>query len=325
VVKSWLSSFKKSPTLIIGLPIVIFYVVLALLAPVLAHPITSDPFIIFHDGYSQIPLPPGTPVNSSFDRSFGWTVHYFGVAQGGLDIYYGCVWGTVFAFRIGFLVALAALAAGLAVGVTSGYLQILGESMTKSTGTRAIGGHFAGAIGELIIRFTDVLLALGLILAMALTLGVGASTLGFTLTMADKIELALFTIGFPIYSRIIRREIIKIKKTDRSEAKPNGSKTRHPAIDFAYTTVSMLFLGIGPVVLTAAAMSFLGIGSPVGYADWGQMISMARNWIWAGSANPWQYWYTFVIPGLFLFTFVLGWILFGVGFRDIFGKSGETP
>jgi peptide/nickel transport system permease protein len=79
----------------------------------------------------------------------------------------------------------------------------------------------------------------------------------------------------------------------------------------------MASLDIGAVVLTAAALSFLGIGAPLGYADWGQMISVARNWIWAGSANPWQFWYTFVIPGLFIFFFVLGWNLLGDAFRDI--------
>jgi peptide/nickel transport system permease protein len=75
----------------------------------------------------------------------------------------------------------------------------------------------------------------------------------------------------------------------------------------------MASLDIGAVVLTAAALSFLGIGSPSGYADWGQLINLSSPWIETGL----KYWYTYVIPGLFIFTFVLGWNLLGDAFRDI--------
>ncbi len=67
----------------------------------------------------------------------------------------------------------------------------------------------------------------------------------------------------------------------------------------------------------AAALSFLGLGAPMGYADWGQLISLSRNWILGTPQNPLQFWYTAVIPGGTIFLFVLGWNLLGDAFRDI--------
>jgi peptide/nickel transport system permease protein len=92
---------------------------------------------------------------------------------------------------------------------------------------------------------------------------------------------------------------------------------RHIFPNSIYPVIIMASLGIGGTVLTAAALSFLGIGAPQGYADWGQMISFARNWIWAGFQDPWKYWYTFTIPGVAIFFFVLGWNLLGDALRDI--------
>ena len=72
-------------------------------------------------------------------------------------------------------------------------------------------------------------------------------------------------------------------------------------------------LAIGDVVLSFAALSFLGIGTAIGYADWGQIISFARNWI--TSLNT--YWYIIVWPGLILVFFVMGWNLVGDALRDV--------
>ena len=59
--------------------------------------------------------------------------------------------------------------------------------------------------------------------------------------------------------------------------------------------------------------SFLGIGTETGYADWGQLISFAHNWIPSLSI----YWYMVVFPGMALVLFVLGWNLVGDALRDI--------
>ncbi|MEM3731313.1 MAG: ABC transporter permease [Candidatus Bathyarchaeia archaeon] len=356
-----LKRIRKSPLSIVGIVIISIYVLIAILAPVIAPPVTADPFRIWRDGFGSIPKPPGTPVEDPIARQAGWTVHYFGTAEGQFDIYYGCIWGTITAFRVGILVVAISLVIGLVLGCTAAY--------------------YGGIIDELLMRFTDIVLAFpGLILAMALVIALpeawpidvgffiilflafilplivgrtvklqGSITLLLSLStlmaflvihgwllgsppiwviliqlsQLDKVLIALALVGWPGYTRVIRGEILRVKQEDYVEAaKAVGCSdfriiTKHILPNSIYPIVIMASLDIGSIVLTAAALSFLGIGAPVGYADWGQMISFARNWIWAGFQNPWQYWYTFVIPGLFIFTFVLGWNLLGDAFRDI--------
>lgn len=356
-----LKRIRKSPLSIVGIIIVSFYALIAILAPIIAPPVTADPFRIWRDGFGSIPNPPGTPVEDSIARKAGWTVHYFGTSEGQFDIFYGCIWGTITAFRVGILVVAISLLIGLILGCVAAY--------------------YGGVIDELLMRFTDIILAFpGLILAMALVIALpetwlidmgffiililtfiiplvigrtmrlqgsitillslsslmaflvihtwllGSSsiwTVPIQLSQLDKVLIALALVGWPGYTRVIRGEILRVKQEDYVEAaRAVGCSdfriiTRHILPNSIYPIIIMASLDIGSIVLTAAALSFLGIGAPVGYADWGQMISFARNWIWAGFQNPWQYWYTFVIPGLFIFTFVLGWNLLGDAFRDI--------
>jgi peptide/nickel transport system permease protein len=354
---------RSSPLSILGICIVGFFAAIAILAPVLAPSTSRDPFTVFHDNWAQIPRPPGSNITDSYLNNLGWTVHYFGTEQTQVDIYYGCIWGTQTAFRIGVLVVAISLAIGLLTG--------------------SLAGYYGGVIDEVLMRFTDIMLAFpGLILAMALVIAlppswpidfgfIGLAIMIFLSLMLlgrskklsltgiwpfmlgllglvvfvtvdswilgmppilveslelgalDKVLIALALVGWPGYTRVIRGEILRVRQEDYVEAsKAVGCSdfrivVRHILPSAIYPVIIIASLDIGSMVLTAAALSFLGIGAPVGYADWGQMISMARNWIWAGTESPWMYWYTFIIPGLFIFTFVLGWNLLGDAFRDV--------
>jgi peptide/nickel transport system permease protein len=70
------------------------------------------------------------------------------------------------------------------------------------------------------------------------------------------------------------------------------------------------------VVLTAAALSFIGLGAPINYADWGQVISRAQTWLTSANYII-RFDYTYIIPGLFITFFVIGWNLLGDGLRDV--------
>ena len=70
---------------------------------------------------------------------------------------------------------------------------------------------------------------------------------------------------------------------------------------------------VGGYVVSFAALSFLGVGTPIGYADWGQLLSFARDWI----TNLSTYWYIVLFPGLALVFFVMGWNLLGDALRDV--------
>jgi len=289
-IKFMLGRIKKSPLSIVGMAIIIFFIAVALLAPILAPPgpdwavyETYDPMRIPRDSYVSTPSPPS-------ER------HPFGTAEFQYDLYYGSIWGTITAFRVGLWVTLASLAIGLSIGVVAGY--------------------YGGIIDELMMRFTDIIMAFpGLILAMALVAAFGATL--------DNVLLALTIIGWPGYTRVIRGEILRVKQEDYVEAaKAVGCSdlrviVKHVLPNSIYPIVIMASLDIGSVVLTAAALSFLGLGAPVDYADWGQLIARSQNWIYGNINDPFSFWYTFLIPGIFIFTFVLGWNLLGDAFRDI--------
>ena len=274
---------KDSPLSIMGATIIIFFAVVAALAPVLAPPTTDDPYRMPHDGWSRIPRPPSEK-------------HVFGTTAGQYDVFYGCIWGTRTAFRIGIEVVGISLAIALIVG--------------------SISGYYGGIADELVMRFTDIIYAFpGLILAMALVVAFGRSL--------DSVLLALVLVGWPTYTRVVRGEILKARHADYVEAaKAVGCSdlrviVRHMLPNSIYPVLIMASLNIGAVVLTAAALSFLGLGAGESFADWGQLISNSRDYIMGTAGNTLAYWHTWLIPGLFIFMFVLGWNLLGDAFRDI--------
>jgi peptide/nickel transport system permease protein len=71
---------------------------------------------------------------------------------------------------------------------------------------------------------------------------------------------------------------------------------------------------MGSYVITAAALSFLGVGAEPGYADWGTILSYSRNWMTMLD----QSWFAIVFPGIAMVLFVLAWNLVGDALRDIF-------
>jgi peptide/nickel transport system permease protein len=283
--KYLLYKLRQNPLSIVGITIILIFIAIAILAPVIAPPKagTIDPFQIPRYGFSPIPQAPSAE-------------HPFGLTQGQYDIFYGIIWGTRSAFKVGILVIGSVVGIGIVLG--------------------SIAGYFGGIIDEIIMRIADIFLAFPpLILAMAITVALGPSL--------NSVILALITVSWPIYTRLLRGDILSVREEDYVQsakgigASPSRIIIRHILPNSIYPTLVMASLDIGAVVLSAAALSFLGLGAPEGYADWGQMIQFARNWIVGPPGNPLAYWYTVTIPGLFILFFVLGWNLLGDAFRDI--------
>ena len=276
----------KNPLSVAGIIILIFFVVIAIFAPLIAPPPEGhvNPYMIPREGYSATPQPPSEE-------------HIFGTTQGEYDIFYGVIWGTRSAFQVGLVVIGIVVTIGIILGSLSGY--------------------FGGVIDEVIMRITDIFLAFpALILAMAIVSAIGPSL--------RSVMIALIVVSWPSYARLIRGDILQVREEDYIEASRGlGASSarvilRHALPNAIYPTLVMASLDIGAVVLAAAALSFLGLGAPEGYADWGQMTQFARNWIVGPYGNPLKYWYAVTIPGLFILFFVLGWNLLGDAFRDIF-------
>jgi peptide/nickel transport system permease protein len=276
----------KNPLSLIGVILIAIFLVIAIFAPLIAPTLEGhrDPYMIPRDGYYAEPRPPNE-------------LHPFGTTQGQYDIFYGVIWGARTAFRVAFIV----------IGITTLIGLVLGS----------LAGYFGGVIDEVIMRITDVFMAFPwLILAMALVAVLGPSM--------KSVIIALCAVWWPSYARLIRGDILQVREEDYVEAARGlGASSgrviiRHVLPNAIYPALIMASLDIGAVVLSAAALSFLGLGAPEGYADWGQLTQFAQNYIIGPMNDPLKYWYAVTIPGAFIFFFVLGWNLLGDAFRDIF-------
>jgi peptide/nickel transport system permease protein len=276
----------RNPLSLTGVIIIAIFVIIAIFAPLIAPTPTGqlNPYMIPRDGFWAQPEPPSAE-------------HPFGTTQGQYDIFYGVIWGTRSAFRV----ALVVMSITLLIGIVLG----------------SLAGYFGGVLDEVLMRITDIFMAFPwLILAMALVAALGPSL--------RSVMIALCIVWWPSYARLIRGDILQVREEDYVEAARGlGASSRrvimrHVLPNAIYPALIMASLDIGAVVLSAAALSFLGLGAPEGYADWGQLTQFAQNWIVGPLNDPLKYWYAVTIPGLFIFFFVLGWNLLGDAFRDIF-------
>ena len=296
----------KTPASIVGSVLIVLFVLVAIGAPILAPPINpNDPYTIPRDGFKAQPRPPGTewrvkppPLPFWWEAVTGkkeW-VHLLGTSQGQYDLYYGIIWGTRTAFKTGLIVVLATVVIGVVVGSVSAY--------------------YGGLLDNILMRIVDVLIILPSLMATLILAAVLTPMLGRTTLPA---MIALIAFGWMGYARIIRGDILSVKERDYvMAARVIGAQDRrilfrHIIPNAIFPTLVLASLGIGDVVLAFAALSFLGIGTDLGYADWGQVLSFARNWM--TSLNT--YWYIIVYPGIALILFVMGWNLLGDALRDV--------
>jgi len=275
----------KNPTAFMGFALLLIFIFIAVFAPQIAPPKNhNNPYMIPHSGYGVTPKAPSQK-------------HILGTTTGQYDIFYGVIWGTRTAFRIGIFV----ISIALLIGVTLG----------------TIAGYYGGIIDEIIMRLVDVVFAIPfLVLAMAIVVAFGRGL--------DNIMYAIAAVAWRDYVRVIRSGILTLRDQDFIQAaKIMGVSDfkimiRHIIPNAVFPVMVIAFMECGSVVLTAAFMSFLGLGAPKGYADWGQMIAMARNYIVGPPGDPLKFWYTIIIPGTAIILFVLAWNLIGDALRDAF-------
>jgi peptide/nickel transport system permease protein len=314
----------KNPTAMLGIVLLVAFVLTGIFGPLLAPPPpkSRDPYMIPRDGFATEPQPPSEE-------------HPMGTTEGQYDIYYGVIWGTRTAFRVGVVVTIFTTIIGLAVG--------------------AISAFYGGWLDEGLMRITEIFMAFPFLLA-AITLtsvlqtiyGSGgesrsagflyAGLLGMVKGLAlvafghnpardlDPVQtqiitamLAIIAFGWMTYARVIRGNILAVKEYDYAlAARTIGASNmrvlwRHLIPNAVFPVLVIASMNIGSYVLTFAALSFLGLGAQRGYADWGQMISFARNWI----PSLAEHWYIVVYPGVVIVLFVLAWNLVGDALRDI--------
>ncbi len=311
-----LKRLLTNPTSLTGIVLLVAFVLMAIFAPMLAPPPENsrDPYMIPRDGFRTEPQPPSDE-------------HPLGTTEGQYDIYYGIVWGSRTAFRIGVVITLFTTFIGLLIG--------------------AISAFYGGWLDEILMRGTEIFMAFPFLLA-AITLtsvlqtvyGRGQAgplmltakilaffTFGQNPTKnVDPVQLSILTgmlaiiiFGWMTIARVIRGNILALKEYDYAlAARTIGASNsrilfRHLLPNAVFPVLVIASMNIGSYVLTFAALSFLGLGAQRGYADWGQMISFARNWV----PSLATYWYIVVYPGVIIVLFVLAWNLVGDALRDI--------
>jgi peptide/nickel transport system permease protein len=306
----------KTPTSLAGIIILAGFVLVAIFAPVLAPPPENsrDPYMIPRDGFGSMPQGPSEE-------------HAFGTTEGQYDIYYGVIWGTRTAFRIGLVITLITTVVGLVIG--------------------ALAAFYGGWFEELLMRITETFQAFPFLLAAITLTSVlqtiyGRSEAGALMVVAkglafltfgtnpskqiDPVQLniltgmlAIIAFGWMTYARVIRGNILSVKEFEYAlAARTIGASDmrilfRHLMPNAVFPVLVLASMDIGSYVLSFAALSFLGLGAQRGYADWGQMISFARNWLPTLATH----WYIVVYPGIAIVLFVLAWNLVGDALRDI--------
>ncbi len=295
-----------NPLSVVGISLILFFILVAICAPLIIPPVANaDPFMIPRDGYAAAPLPPGAKwLRRAPDLPFWykpltgsdqWT-HLLGTSSGAWDIFYGLVWGTRTAIIVGVLIEGITLLIGIIVG--------------------AVSSFYGGWVDEVLMRITEVFMAFPFIFAALTLSAVLTPKLGKGIWPPT---IAIIAFGWMSYARLIRGDILSIRERDYiMAARVVGVSDlrilfKHIVPNAIYPTLVLASMDIGTLVISFAALSFLGIGTEVGYADWGQVISFARNYIGVFS----KYWYIIVYPGITLILFVLGWNLVGDALRDI--------
>lgn len=256
----------------LGLVIIAAMVVMAVFAPYLA---THNPQQIALDQRLQ---PPGR-------------AHWFGTDNAGLDIYSRVVYASRLDLAIGVLVLLVAT-------VTGGVLGLL-------------AGYFRGRADDLIMRLTDIFLAFpGLILALAMVAAVGSRSLAV-------VVVAIASRWWAPYARLMRAQVLAIREAEYVQAAQAVGLSRL-RISFRHilpNTISPIIvqatLDLGQVILTAAALSFIGLGAQPGEPEWGRMVADGREYIRT-------HWWVVTFPGSAIFLSVLGFNLLGDALRDYF-------
>ena len=218
----------------------------------------------------------------------GWTA-WLGTDHVGRDILSRLLYGG----RISLLISLTSVAGSLAIGLLLGL----------------VAGFYGGSLETLIMRLTDLQLAFPFILlALAIVALLGPSLVNI---------VVVFTVtSWPIYARVVRGSVLALKQQDfvtaaRALGRAEwGILARHVAPNTVAPLTVIAFFEIARMIITEAALGFLGLGVQPPTATWGNMLADGRDYIRDA-------WWLSAFPGLAIMVMAAGVNLLGDGLRDI--------
>lgn len=261
-------AFRRSPLAIIAVAIVVIWIVLAVAASAIA-PYTSTKQDFIH----RLQGPNAT--------------HLLGTDPLGRDILSRILYGARLSVPVGILAVVLALVIGLIIG--------------------SIAGYFGKYVDEVIMRFTDLMLAFPtIILAMVITAALGAGI--------KNALIAIMIAWWPTYARLVRGLVLSAREREfvivaRAIGAPEHRiLLRHILPTIVSPIIILGTLDVGNAILTFASLSFLGLGATPDVAEWGSMISVGRTYF--------DQWWIGTFPGLAILSLVLAFNVVGDSLRD---------
>lgn len=250
LVEFW-QHFKQNRGAVAGLALIIAFVVIAILAPLLAP---YDPTLLQQDA---LRLPPVWSDGGSWQYALG-------TDDVGRDILSRLIHGARISMGIGFAVVVLSLTSGLFLGLFAGY--------------------YGGIIDRLIMRFIDILMAFPSIL-LAITV---VSVMGPGISNAI---IAVAIVAIPNFTRIVRASVMAERKKQYVMASKTfgASDLRIMLFEILPNCLAPLIvqatLGFSDGILNAAALGFLGLGAQAPTPEWGTMLADSRPFI---ESSPWM-------------------------------------
>jgi peptide/nickel transport system permease protein len=268
--------FVREPAALLGSLVLALLIISAVTAPVLAP---RDP------GLTNLKL---RNVPPAWDAE-GSSSHLLGTDPVGRDILSRIIYGARVSLFVGIVVTVLAATLGVLIGLLAGY--------------------YGGMVDEVLMRIADLFLVFPFIL-LAVTI---IAVLGAGLT---NLIITLVITGWVQYARLVRSQVLTLKSVqyvDAARVAGGGDRRiigRHILPNLLSSVVVLGTLQMAFVLLTEAALSFLGLGVNPSTPTWGTMINDGRNYIYNA-------WWVITFPGVAILLTVLAINLLGDWLRDL--------
>ena len=222
-----------------------------------------------------------------------WGEHPFGQDSTGKDYFALVMRGTQQSLIIALVVGLVSTALGALIGAVSGY--------------------FRGWVDAILMRMTDLIIVVPL-LVLAAVLGQMSSELGGGIL---PLALVLGLVTWTSLARLVRGEVLSLREKEfvaaaiAMGAKPGRVILKHLLPNTIGVIVVNATFAIAAAILLETSLSYLGFGVKAPDSSLGLLISQYQN---AGSTRPWLFWW----PGLMILGIALSINFLGDGLRDAF-------